>query len=367
MTAWWIAIAVFGVALVAEAIHAQRTVQLAGLVFGRWRRATALARVAPFIKAAAMAAFAWGAATLLVIEPKRSASAINESVTVDPMSLKRVLILLDVSPSMQLADAGGSPEGVSAGRPLKMTRGKRAGEVLMNALSRVSFDKARVTVTAFYTGVKPVVIDTVDPNVVKNIVDGLPLDQAFEDGETDLMDGIKGAFELARDWRPGSATLLLLTDGDTAPMAALPPVPASIGRVVIAGVGDSAQGTFIDGHESRQEPGNLEELALRLNGTYQNADTRFLPSDLLEDMSGEMTMESKERTGSREAALAAVGGGIALMALLPIMLAWFGVKEHRPANKTDVPSVRNQVAMTSEPPLAGPVKGGHATRAPVSV
>ncbi len=367
MTAWWIATAIFGVALVADAIHAQRTTQLAGLVFGRWRRATVLARVAPVIKATAIAAFAWGAVTLLVIEPKRSASAVNAAATVDPMSLKRVLILLDVSPSMQLVDAGGSPEGVSSGRRAKITRGKRAGEVLTNVLSRVSFDKARVTVAAFYTGVKPVVIDTVDPNVVKNIVDGLPLDQAFEDGETDLMEGVKGAFELARDWRPGSTTLLLLTDGDTAPMAALPLIPASIERVVIAGVGDSTQGTFIDGHVSRQEPGNLEELALRLNGTYQNADARFLPSDLLDDMSGEMAMESKEHAGAREAALVAVGGAIALMALLPILLARFGVSERRPVSETDAPSPRNQAAVKSNRPLAGATKHGHATHATVSV
>ena len=89
---------------------------------------------------------------------------------------RHLVILLDVSPSMQLSDAG--PGG-------QQTRAKRAAEILMSILNRIALEQCRVSVVAFYNGAKPVVIDTSDPEVVRNILSDLPLDQAFNVGTPD--------------------------------------------------------------------------------------------------------------------------------------------------------------------------------------
>src|SRR5687768_2612690 len=122
---------------------------------------------------------------------------------------------------MDLSDAGDKKDEM---------RSKRAGMVLMSVLERVSLEQARVTIVAFYSSAKPVVIDTKDPAVVKNIVDDLPLDYAFDPGKTQILGGIEEAFAIAKPWREKSTTFILVSDGDTVPYTGMPAVPPAIAK-----------------------------------------------------------------------------------------------------------------------------------------
>ncbi len=52
-------------------------------------------------------------------------------------------------------------------------------------------------------------------NVVRNVLDGLPLYAAFEAGPTKLSSGVNDALAYARKWKADSATLLVISDGDS--------------------------------------------------------------------------------------------------------------------------------------------------------
>ena len=139
-----------------------------------------------------------------------------------------------------------------------------------------------MSVVAFYSGARPVVIDTFDPDVVANILDDLPLDHAFTPGKTNLYEGVKSAAEVGKTWPVKSATLLLVSDGDTLPASETPRLPPAYTGNFIIGVGNAYHGMFIDGHSSRQDADSLRQLALRIGGEYFDANGRHLPSaDLL--------------------------------------------------------------------------------------
>jgi len=106
--------------------------------------------------------------------------------------------------------------------------------------------------SAFYTDAKAVVIDTFDMEVVRNALDDLPLDLAFEVGKTESSKA-SAVRRTRQTWQPDSTTLVVVSDGDTVPDSGMPEMPRSIQRTIIVGVGDSRTGTFIDGHQSRQD------------------------------------------------------------------------------------------------------------------
>jgi Ca-activated chloride channel family protein len=216
---------------------------------------------------------------------------------------------------MQLADAGPTHQD---------RRAHRASDILMSVLSRIALDQVRISVVAFYNGAKPVVVDTYDLEVVRNIISDLPLDYAFDIGKTKLFDGIREAATLAMPWQPASTTLLVVSDGDTIPESGMPELPRSIVQVLVLGVGDPVAGTYIDGHQSRQEAVTLRELAQRLHGEYHDANERHLGSPQLVALSRLMPLKDAEASGRREAALAATCVGASLLALLPVALALAG-------------------------------------------
>ena len=343
----WLPVGAAGVAallvVVAEVFHTRRTRRLGRLAFGDAGRPRRWVALVPVARALAVAAVAWGLLTLWRLDPRTTAA---ESGGPDA-ALRRILIVLDVSPSMHLTDGGPA---------LDAMRSERAGDVVMNALSRVSLERARVSVVAFYTDAKPVVVDTVDPDVVANIMSGLPLDQAFEHGKTDVIGGIKAGYDLARDWRPGSATLLLVSDGDAVPPTGLPPAPPAVGRSIVVGVGDPRQGRFIDGHQSRQDAPTLRQLAVRLGGDYHDANATFLPSGLLDDVAGEMAMRSEAAVGTREWAMAAAVGGGAVSAIIPVALSAFGAPGARRGDRLTTHAGAKRSA------APGGVRTRHATR-----
>ncbi|HJO09414.1 MAG TPA: hypothetical protein QGH16_06155 [Verrucomicrobiota bacterium] len=310
----WVAFGIGVFAVLAEAWHGRRTRRVARLAFGPLGKARAWTRLAPAVRVLALTAMAWGLVTLFFIRPRvASYDKIPEG------GYRHLVIAWDVSPSMQLDDGG-----FDSGKQKKRTRAQRGAKVLLSLFDRIALDQVRISIVAFFTGAKPVVVDTHDLNVVKNILDDLPLDMAFDPGKTSLIDGIEESVRLAKEWEPGSATLLIVSDGDTVPDTGLPRLPPSINRVLVAGVGDSRRGVFIDGHMSRQNSRVLRQLAKRLGGEYVDVNDVQIPTTQLAELAGVRNLVDSGDKGRRELALGCVATGTGLLALLPVGLALFG-------------------------------------------
>jgi len=204
----------------------------------------------------------------------------------------------------------------------------------------VSLEQSRVSVVAFYTGARPVVIDTRDPAVVKNVMADLPLDFAFDPGKTAILDGITEACTIAKPWREKSATLLIVSDGDSVPYTGMPTLPPSIARTLVIGVGDATVGKFIDDHNSRQDAVTLRQLAARMHGSYHDANGRNVPSQLLAELSGLLPIKENWHAGAREAAIVAVALGGLIVSVIPVALALFGTNWRPGARASARPPAR---------------------------
>ncbi len=303
----------FLLTLGAEALHARRTRRLARLAFGPSERPAPWVRAVPFLRALAAAALVWGLATLMTIEPKKHSA--TQDLVLREGDYKHVLLVLDVSPSMRLVDAG----------PSKIqSRMQRARDVMESFFRRVPLEQYRITVVAVYNGAKPVVEDTTDVEVVRNILGDLPMHYAFPPGKTKLFDGLEAAAKIARPWNPGSTTLILISDGDTVPTTGMPKMPDSIGGVLMVGVGDPLTGKFIDGRQSRQDVSTLRQMAARLGGSFHNGNEKHLSTTLIGDLTDYGGTNPLERLTRREYALIACGAGAALLAFLPVLLHFLG-------------------------------------------
>ncbi|MGL4551429.1 MAG: VWA domain-containing protein [Gemmataceae bacterium] len=321
MVAELLTLGAFIVALTAEALHARRVSRLAALAFGPAGRAAAWTWAAAPVRVAGVTAAAWGLATLLLLPPK-----VHKLGVVPEAEFRDLLLVLDVSPSMRLEDAG--PDH-------KQARRKRASDILKSFFSRAPMELYRTTIVAVYTDARPVVLRTTDPEVVRNVLEDLPLEYAFKSGPTDLIAGVKEAARIARPWRPKATTLVIVTDGDSIPPTGLPPLPASIASVVVVGVGDPRAGKFISGHLSRQDVSSLRQLAVRLHGTYHDGNEKHLSTDLVRQMTLSGTRGPFERLTKREYALMAMATGASALALLPLLLHLAGT-----AWRPGVPRVR---------------------------
>ncbi len=319
MIAEWTALAVAMLAGCGEWLHALRCARVSRLSFGPAGRPRAWTAIAAPLRVLAVALLTWGFIHLYLLAPRA-----NRPVLVPEGGYRHMVIALDVSPSMQLKDAG--PER-------KQTRAQRASEVILSMLERVALEQMRVSVVAFYTGAKPVVVDTYDIEIVRNILNDLPLEMAFDTGKTSLMAGIKDSAVLAKPWQPDSTTLLIVSDGDTVPDSGLPAMPRSISEVLVIGVGSASSGQNIDGHLSRQNASTLRQLATRLRGTYHDVNEKHIPSARLASLAEAMPMRDTTSKGQRELALGAIATGAALLAGLPIALAWLG-SSWRPGVRT---------------------------------
>jgi Ca-activated chloride channel family protein len=155
------------------------------------------------------------------------------------------------------------------------------------------------------SGAKPVVVDTKDYEVVRNILGDLPMHYAFPAGKTKLLSGLEEAVKLAEPWSPRSTTLVVLSDGDTVPGTGMPRLPASIRSVLVVGVGDPNVGKFIDGRQSRQDVPTLKQIAVRLGGTFHNGNDHHLSSALISDAMGLESESLFEKLTLRDYALIA--------------------------------------------------------------
>ena len=298
----------------AEFLHAWRVRRIAALVFGPSRHPAPWARVAPLIRVLSLGAFAWGLSTLLFIEPKKHSS---EGAALPSGETEHVVLVLDVSPSMRLVDAGPDKQE---------SRMMRAREIMESFFERVPLERYKISVIAVYNGAKPVVVDTSDVEVVRNILGDLPMHYAFLSGKTKLFDGLEEAAKLAKPWPPGSTTLILLSDGDTVPATGMPRIPASVSDVLIVGVGDPVTGKFIDGRQSRQDVSTLRQMAVRLRGTFHNGNEKHLSSSLLAELTEGGDENVLEKLTRREYALIACGLGSSLLAFLPLLLSLVGTR-----------------------------------------
>lgn len=306
-----VAVAVAILATAAELLHARRVRRVAALAFGPGGQPLPWVHAAPFLRGVAFTAAAWGLVTLLFLPPLA-----HRAGEVKPHEIRRLILVLDVSPSMKLKDAGPN---------LDQRRDQRAADLLQSFFNRVHKERFRTTVIATYSGAKPVVQDTTDLEVVRNILTDLPLAQAFKAGPTNLNAGVQEAVTHARPWPPGSTIILVVSDGgDPDPGVRLPRLPASVSNVVVVGVGSPSTGKYIDGVLSRQDVSSLRQLAGQLGGTYHNGNEFHLPTDLVQQLDQPPGSAAKEPWTNREYALLAVSTGATTLAALPLLLLTFG-------------------------------------------
>ena len=310
MVATVIALGVALVVAVGELLHQARVRKVARLAFGPGSQARPWTAAAGPLRVVAAGAIAWGLVTLLQLEPRAfQAERAAEGEE------HHVVLVLDVSPSMRLEDAGPG---------LEDSRLQRVSALLQSFFKRVPVDRFKVSVVAVYTGAKAVVVDTEDLEVIRNILDDLPMHYAFQAGKTELFAGLEQAAELARPWNPDSAVVVVLSDGDTVPASGMPEMPPSVRTGLVVGVGDSSAGKWIDGKQSRQDVGTLRQIATRLRGDYTDGNQRHIPSDTIVRALGDADASPLERLTKREYALLAVGCGSLLLALLPLLLSQYG-------------------------------------------
>lgn len=312
-----VALAVAGVTGLGEFWHARRSNELSRLAFGPSAAPRPWTRLAPGFRLAACTLLAWGLSLLALAEPELLGSTASDDPQqeTDPADIQRVLLVLDVSPSMNAEDAG--PEQT-------MRRRDRVMQVVEGVLARIALSRTKFSVVVFFTSARPVVVDATDTQVVRNILDNLPLVWSFEPGETRLVEGLITAGELARDWPPDSTTMFLCTDGDTVDFDQVPELPRSIRDVQILAVGDPLRGTRVGAHESRQQAAILKRLAVELRGDYYNVNRRHLPTKALADLARAPPPPADEGLQIKDLARIAVGLGALILVLLPVALQYGG-------------------------------------------
>ncbi|MFN5195693.1 MAG: vWA domain-containing protein [Planctomyces sp.] len=325
----------------AEWLHARRVRRVAILAFGPARRPARWATGAGPLRCLAAAGLVWALLVLFWLPPNRRTPGQDRPVPFE--KLKHVILVLDVSPSMRLRDAGTTSD---------QSRMVRAREVMESWFRRIPMNEYRVSILATYTKALPVVEDTRDIAVVENVLNDLPMHFAFQAGETNLFSGLEAAAEMARGWRPRSTTIVLVSDGDTVPATGMPAMPAAVADVVVVGIGDPVNGTFLNGRNSKQDVSTLRQIAARLRGFYHNGNDKHLPSELLRRLT--LSAEGAERLdwGWREWAQLILLLSASILAGLPILLnfcgtRWLpGIRKHSvPANPSmDKPAPVRQTA-----------------------
>ena len=250
-----------------EALHLLRTRRIAPLAFGPWKQPAFWAHIAPPLRILAYGLLCWGLISLMMVPPRT-----HNSLEIDSSKQRHVILLVDVSPSMRLKDAG--PEG-------EQSRTQRGASILESLFDRVPIRQYKLSVVAFYNDAIPVVVDTKDLEVVKNCLNDLPMYFAFKGKDTDLFKGLKKAAEIARPWQPDSTLLLVISDGDSVPSTGMPTMPKSISNVLLVGVGDPVTGKFIAGKNSRQDVSTLRQVAARLQGEFHNGNSQHISSQVI--------------------------------------------------------------------------------------
>jgi Ca-activated chloride channel family protein len=305
----WAGVGAAVIAALAEGLHARRVRRLGRLAFGPDQQARAWTQLAPPLRVLALAGVTWALVALLAFEGSSRARERNAAAT------RHLLVLLDVSPSMELKDAG---EGGA------QSRRDRAAALLKSVMGRASSDQVKITMACFYSDALLLVKECGDRELIWNFADNLPLHIAYRPGKTDLVKSLNTAGELVKDFPRKSTTVLVLTDGDAVPDTGLKPMPSAVAKIIFAGVGDPTRGMFIDGHLSRQDQASLSQLARRLGGHYHNGNLKHVPSELLRRLNAPDQRADKFQINLRVLAILVLAAGAALLCLLPVALEHWG-------------------------------------------
>ncbi|MFK7911352.1 MAG: VWA domain-containing protein [Akkermansiaceae bacterium] len=309
MHALLICLAVAILAIGAEVIHWMRIRKVKHLAFGSTGKISFVTMLGSPVRVLALAGLAWSLTTLLMLPPKAHRSKVLEDI--EPKERHHLMLVLDVSPSMKLQDAG-EVDGLS--------RTKRASALIQSLLKRTTDNKLHITMVAVYNGAKPVVQESRDLEVILNFLDDIDMYQVFPTGKTRIFDGLEEAAKIAKPWPANSTTLLLVSDGDTVPSSGMPKMPKSIGGVLVLGVGDPTKGSFIDGQQSRQDTGALRQIASRLGGEYHDGNIKHVPTDMLTRL-GTLELDDQGfKLTKREYALIICATSSFLLAVFPIIL-----------------------------------------------
>lgn len=343
MTALLIAISTSLLVAGAEWLHHRRVTPIRFMLFGRGGRPAPWAGLAPLLRVLACGVLAFGITTLIRIDGTKGAEAGAAKREPD----QHLILALDVSPSMTIKDAG--PGG-------NLARNTRASDVMRSVLNRLDTARVRVSVVAFYSSAKSIVVDTADMNVVQNILADLPMSFAFNPDKTNMYSGVREAIRIAKPFAAGSTTLVVISDGDTLPDTELEPLPPSIADAMVLGVGDPFKASPVADTASRQDTASLKQLAARLRGQYFDGNTSHLPSGIL----GGLAMLTQEPPGGlaqRTVALICTGLGGALLAVLWPLLSWCGMPRpvRRAARAVAAVEARNdlETKVRTTRPLAG--------------
>lgn len=293
----------------AEGLHARRVARLGRLAFGPDARPRAWTVIAPPLRVLALAGIIWALVVLLAFEGSSRMQDRNAAAT------RHLMVLLDVSPSMELKDAGA--DGTQSRR-------NRAATLLKSVMERANSEQTKITMACFYSDAMLLCKAVSDRELIWNFADNLPLHIAYKPGKTSLLKSLNTAGEFIKDLPRKSVTFLVLTDGDTVPASGLKPMPSAVSDLLIVGVGNASRGTFIDGHQSRQDNAQLAQLARRLGGHFHDGNSKQIPSAMLRHLTAADDRSDKFQTGLRTAAIITLAIGVTLLCLLPLLLEAFG-------------------------------------------
>src|SRR5439155_25452906 len=87
-------------------------------------------------------------------------------------------------------------------------RGERAADLSQSLFQRVQAERYKPPIVAVAGEAKPVVVDTTDREVIRNILTELPMRHAFKPGETNMFAGLEEAARNGKPWAPGPARLV---------------------------------------------------------------------------------------------------------------------------------------------------------------
>jgi len=306
-----IAAIVAAFAIIGEWLHWRRIQRVKLLAFGPKARPAFWARAVPLFRVLSLAIACWGFSSLFFVVKAQ----VHNKQGIPDSEMKHLVLVVDVSPSMHLKDAG--PEG-------ETSRRQRASNLLDSLFSRVPMRQFKLSFIAVYTDAKPLLKDSRDHEVVRHIMENMPVLHGFKPGKTKLIEGIKAAAKMAKPWNPKSTHVVIMTDGDTVPDRGMPEMPASVRDIVVVGLGDNRAGTFIDGHQSRQDAGTLRQIANRLRGVYYDGNVKQLPSDIADRFASPIGNKQAVVWNRRELSLLATVVGSFVYAILPMLLHYFG-------------------------------------------
>ena len=306
-----IAAVVATLAILGEWLHWRRIQRVKRLVFGPSERPAYWVKAVPALRVMSLAIACWGFSSLFFSVEAQ----VHNKQGIPDNELKHLILVVDVSPSMQLTDSG--PEG-------DISRRQRASDLLESLFSRVPMRQFKLSFIAVYTEAKPLLQDSRDFEVVRHIMEKMPVLHGFKPGETKLIEGIKAAAKMAKPWIPKSTHVLVMTDGDTVPDRGMPKMPASVRDIVVVGLGDNRAGMLIDGRRSRQDVGTLRQISNRLRGVYHDGNTKQLPSDIADRFSSPIGGKQTIIWNRREWSLLAAVVGSFVYAILPLLLHYFG-------------------------------------------